>query len=101
MKIETNEFGRIQLKEVFSPLVLLTNDNEEFTICMRDSGFEFVYDGKRYYAQCGKLEPVKEYLDIELTEIEAISEKMSETMPEAYVKLVDDLDVILLKAVKK
>ena len=41
MKIEVGEHGELILREVFSGVVFKTGDGEEFSICMRDSGFEF------------------------------------------------------------
>jgi hypothetical protein len=41
------------LKEVYSGIGLETNDKEFFGICMRDSGFEFTYEGGDYSAQKG------------------------------------------------
>jgi hypothetical protein len=64
MKIETNEFGRFQLTEVFEPLVLISERNEEFIICMRDSGFEFAYNGVKYSAQEGTLKKMKPTLPV-------------------------------------
>lgn len=49
MKIEV-ENNQIILKDVFSGILLKTDDGEEFAICMRDGGFEFNYGGKWYRA---------------------------------------------------
>jgi len=56
MKIETNEKGEIILKEVYSGVGLETSDGEFIGICMRDSGFEFNYEGNSYSAQKGNIE---------------------------------------------
>ncbi len=53
MKIEVNEDGNIVLKEVYTGVGLESNDGESFGICMRDSGFEFNYEGTRYEAKNG------------------------------------------------
>lgn len=53
MKIETNEHGDILLKEVYSGLALETSAGEFMGICMRDTGFEFNYEGVSYSAQKG------------------------------------------------
>lgn len=58
MKITVNEDNVIQLEEVFSGIILKTPDGEEMGICMRDSGFEFNYQGKWYYAQNGHIGPM-------------------------------------------
>ena len=59
MKVTTNEQGVIQLEEVFSGIILKTKDGEEMSICMRDSGFEFNYQGEWYFAKEGFVEPFK------------------------------------------
>jgi hypothetical protein len=41
------------LKEIYSGIGLETKDKEFFGICMRDSGFEFNYEGENYSAQKG------------------------------------------------
>ena len=52
MKIDVIE-GAIVLKEVYSGVGLLTNSGEFMGICMKDSGFEFHYEGKQYEAKNG------------------------------------------------
>ena len=59
MKVTTNEHGIIQLEDVFIGIDLKTRDGEEMTICMRDSGFEFRYQGEWYFAKEGFVEPFK------------------------------------------
>ena len=59
MKITTNENGVIQLEEVFNGIMLKTQDGEEMSICMRDSGFEFNYQGEWYFAKEGFVEPFR------------------------------------------
>lgn len=57
MKITvTNDLG-IQIEEVFSGLTLITESGEMMSICMRDTGFEFNYQGKWYFAKEGYVEP--------------------------------------------
>ena len=46
------DFG-ITLEKVFSGVLLVSPDKEEFGICMRDSGFEFQYAGTWYEAKRG------------------------------------------------
>ena len=53
MKIEVNEDGNLVLKEVYNSVSLETNSGEVIHICMRDSGFEFKYEGKWYEAKHG------------------------------------------------
>ena len=57
MKITLDKYNRIQLEEVFNNIVLKTDKGEEMIICMRDSGFEFTYNGEPYFAKEGHLEP--------------------------------------------
>ena len=45
MKINAIDKGEILLTEVYSGVLLRTNDGETMGICMRDSGFEFNYEG--------------------------------------------------------
>lgn len=56
MKTTVLENRNILLEEIYNPITLRTNNNEEISICMRDSGFEFVYEGKHYSAQKGIIE---------------------------------------------
>jgi hypothetical protein len=55
MKIETTALSEIILKEVFNPIVLQTESGETMVICMRDSGFEFTYQDKKYSAKNNQL----------------------------------------------
>ena len=57
MKIEIENNVPI-LTEVFSGLILRTPSGEELSICMRDSGFEFNYQGQPYRAQEGEIAEV-------------------------------------------
>jgi hypothetical protein len=59
MKVTTNYHGIIQLEEVFNGIILKTRDGEEMIIYMRDSGFEFGYNGELYSAKEGFVEPFK------------------------------------------
>ena len=60
MKITVTESKLLQLEEVFLPIILKTKKGEEIVIRMRDSGFEFEYQGGLYSAQNGKLVYVQE-----------------------------------------
>ena len=55
MKIEVDENGAMVLKEVYNPIVLKSADGETLAVCMRDSGFEFFYEGIPYYAKKGMI----------------------------------------------
>ena len=59
MKVTTNEHGIIILEDVVIGIDLKTKDGEIMTICMRDSGFEFNYQGEWYFAKEGFVEPFK------------------------------------------
>ena len=59
MKIEVNENSEIEFREVFNGITLVTNEGERINICMRDSGFEFEYEGEKYFAKEGYVEPFK------------------------------------------
>jgi hypothetical protein len=59
MKVTVTEDLGIQLEEVFSGLTLKTESDETMSICMRDSGFEFNYQGEWYFAKEGFVEPFK------------------------------------------
>ena len=60
MKIEVDENREIVLKEVYTGVGLESNDKEFFGICMRDSGFEFTYEGQSYSAQKGIIKKLGE-----------------------------------------
>lgn len=53
MKLTTDENGEIILEDVFSGVGLKTRDGEFMGICMRDTGFEFNYQGTWYEAKGG------------------------------------------------
>jgi len=57
MKVTVTEQLGIQLEEVFSGVTLKTDSGEIMSICMRDTGFEFSYQGQWYFAKEGYLEP--------------------------------------------
>lgn len=58
MKIEVDDHREIVLKEVYLGVTLESNDKEILSICMRDSGFEFTYEGVLYSAQKGVVKEV-------------------------------------------
>lgn len=59
MKFTKNKDGILQIENVFNSILLKTNSGEEMYICMRDSGFEFKYQGEWYFAKEGYVEPFK------------------------------------------
>ena len=58
MKI-TDENGITVLEEAYSGIGLRTKTDEYIGICMRDTGFEFNYQGVWYSAQKGKVIKMK------------------------------------------
>ena len=46
MKINTDKYGNIELKEVFSPVSFVSENDEFLSVVMRDSGFEVWYKEK-------------------------------------------------------
>ena len=58
MRITSNEDGTIELTEVYNTIVLKTDSGETLAICMRDSGFEFKYQGEWYSAKAGEVSKV-------------------------------------------
>ena len=58
MKLTLDKYNYLQFEEVFNPIIFKTKDGEEMIICMRDSGFEFTYNGEPYFAKEGHLEPL-------------------------------------------
>jgi len=67
MEITTNEKGETILKEVYSGVGLETIYGEFMRICMRDSGFEFNYQGKCYEAKKGKIRRMKTFKQVKMT----------------------------------
>lgn len=57
MKVSVREDFGIQLEEVFNGITLKNDSGEIMSICMRDSGFEFNYQGEWYFAKQGYVEP--------------------------------------------
>ena len=60
MDLKVNDKGIIELREVFGGITLITSDGEKLSIAMRDSGFEFNYYGKHYFAKEGYVESFNE-----------------------------------------
>jgi hypothetical protein len=72
MEIGISKNGIIELTKVYNSIELRTNTGEVMTICMRDSGFEFTYDGGLYRANKGILE-----------KIEKVCRKIDTALPES------------------
>lgn len=66
MKIEVLPDYSFALKEVYSGVLLISRDKEEFGICMRDSGFEFQYAGVWYEAKGGVINTLRRCQNTEL-----------------------------------
>ncbi len=58
MKIEVNEKRQIVLKEVYNGILIETKHNELMGISMRDTGFEFNYNGTWFEAKRGIVKPM-------------------------------------------
>lgn len=59
MKVEIGDNYEYIMREVYNGITLITDSDETLSICMRDYGFEFVYEGVRYSAQKGKIKKVE------------------------------------------
>lgn len=55
MKIEVGPEREVILKEVYSGILFIAGSGETLSVCMRDNGFEFKYDGKWYFAKDGQV----------------------------------------------
>lgn len=64
MKIEVNNDGDFVFKEVYNAIVLDNEEGDCFSICMRDFGFEFCYNGVWYSAQNGVIENIDDILKV-------------------------------------
>ena len=58
MELTTGELSAIEIRKVYNEIILVTNDDEKMIIVMRDSGFEFMYQGTKYSAKEGVLKKV-------------------------------------------
>lgn len=63
MTIKPLPEGAFEFKEVFNSLLLKTAAGEQFSICMRDTGFEFYYQGRLFEAKKGFLGPARTSID--------------------------------------
>ena len=48
MEIGIYRNSLLKLTEVYEPIVFISTDGEELSICMRDTGFEVMYGGDLY-----------------------------------------------------
>jgi hypothetical protein len=83
MRLET-ENNMIVIDKIFNPIKLRTNDGEEIMIQMRDSGFEFFYEGKQYSAQKGKITEVEQMNPT--TKINKIPQSPRPTIDPEYIR---------------
>ena len=60
MTITTLADGTFEFKEVYNAINLKSANGEQFSICMRDTGFEFTYEGKTFVAKNKLLGPTKQ-----------------------------------------
>lgn len=56
MELKVIEHGQLELRQVFNPIKLVSPDDEEIFVCMRDSGYEVKYEGKIYSFKEGEVE---------------------------------------------
>ena len=59
MKISVDENKDLLLEEVFNGVCLKSTNNEKFSICMRDGGYEFKYNNIWYSAKDGNIKELK------------------------------------------
>ena len=59
MKTTVAENRQLVVEEVYNPILLKSGAGEEMHLCMRDSGFEFKYDGITYEAKNGVVQPLR------------------------------------------
>ena len=92
MRIDVSEDGYIELRNVYNPVYLRTDDGEEMNICMRDSGFEFEYMGKKYSAQEGKIDrrEIKKKILIDIILLDMASDVQSELLRQCKKAGLDD-----------
>ena len=76
MKLTTDENG-ILLQEVYSGIGLKTRDGEYMGICMRDTGFEFNYQGTWYEAKQGIVRKLNENSDFSFLDSDEYKSKKS------------------------
>ena len=61
MLLDITEDGTIKLRAVFNGILLETDNKETMSICMRDTGFEFNYQGTWYEAKCGQIKKLESF----------------------------------------
>ena len=98
MKITNNEQGNFVLEEVYNGVEFITKDGEILGICMRDSGYEFNYEGTWYEAKngvikllCGKSVIEKEHT-LERTNEEIKSCPICGGLPDVLGKCLSGCD---------
>jgi len=102
MKIEIGENREMIIKEVYSGIIFESGDKESLSICMRDSGFEFVYEGYWYEAKGGIVKKMGNEIKIDtplkykLTEYqEEILKRLRDMFPSSIIEITrgDRLEV--------
>ena len=74
MKISINEDGFL-LEEVYSGIGLKTRHGEFMGICMRDTGFEFNYNGVWYEAKNNIVKKMKAIKSKKIKDCDSVSNK--------------------------
>lgn len=62
--MSVNERLTIELKKVYNPIKLISDEKEELLVCMRDSGFEIMYQGKSYSLKENELSEMKIFKNV-------------------------------------
>lgn len=68
MNLSVNERGTIELKEVFNPIKLVSQENEELIVSMRDGGFEINYQNKNYSLKGNELKEMTNFKNVKPSE---------------------------------
>jgi len=74
MEITTSQDGTIEIRKVFNSITLITDKGERISICMRDSGFEFMYKDVWYSAKEGKVKKMSEQERIKFPDTEVTNQ---------------------------
>lgn len=61
MEVNINEDRELEITKFYSGILLVSDDKEKFGICLRDSGFEFKYNGEWYEAKGGVIKKLSDY----------------------------------------
>jgi hypothetical protein len=88
MKIETDSKGNIILKEVFSSLILETEEGNRIAVCMRDNTFEIQTPGGRWHRvdmEYGTIKPLSVSRARQIVEEHAVAPAKEKFSPELWL----------------